>query len=100
MGPRSTWATRYAWIVDELEGGNRSAVARNLGVTPQAVTNILDGAVPSGDTLAATLEAYGSISPRWLVTGTGPRETVADGLAAGALEEIEAVLERVRRKGR
>lgn len=99
MTPRSTWATRYAWIVDELAGGNRSDVARALGVTPQAVANILQsGAVPSGDTLAATLAAFPTLSARWLLTGEGPREHTQPRAADAALEEIAGTLARLRKR--
>lgn len=99
--PRSTWASRYAWIVGELEGGNRSEVARKLGVTPQAIANIVQsGTVPSGDTLAETLRAYPSLSAEWLLTGTGPRERSKGRDAERTLEEIEAIVRRTRAKGR
>lgn len=90
------WASRYAWIVEELEGGNASAVARKLNTRPQTVLNLVNGATPSGDTLLATLHAYPSISAGWLVAGELPRERTTPTQAERILAAIEGLLEGAR----
>jgi hypothetical protein len=60
-------------MVDEFAGGNRSEFARTVGnITSTAIGDIIvKGAVPSGETLRRTLEAY-PVEAHWLLTGEPP----------------------------
>lgn len=100
----SAWAERVGWIVDTLEGGNASAVARRAGLTPQAITRIARGGSPTGDTLASLLRAYPSLSAEWLMLGREPRlhaSAAHDRFSAAVLEAVqafEAALANARRR--
>lgn len=66
----SSWESRIREILQRFEDGNRSAMARRIGVTRQAVSSWTRGETsPSGDALARMLRSYPELDARWLLTG-------------------------------
>lgn len=69
---QSSWESRIREILRRFEDGNRSAMARRIGVTRQAVSSWTRGETsPSGDALARMLRSYPELDARWLLTGEG-----------------------------
>lgn len=80
---------RFRLIIDQLYGGNKSAFAAAVGVTPSVVDNIVGrrAGKPSFDVLVKT-SAIAEINTTWLVTGEGemlkrqPAQSVGNGATA------------------
>lgn len=89
---------RFVWMVNEFEKGNRAAMARKLELSGQAVINICDGAMPSGETLIAALQAYPRVSPDWLLLGREPRLriTIERSDKERAFDHIAAIVDTTR----
>lgn len=93
------WGKRFRWIVETYEKGNRSALARKIGVSPQGAADLCTGkSVPGGDTLQATLQAYPRLSAEWLVLDKKPRERVPVEPAVATLDEIQELLLQLKRQ--
>ncbi len=60
------------------EGGNRTALAKRLGVTQPTVSNFLNGKNGAGAQLAVAIARAAGVSPAWLFTGESapPNELV------------------------
>lgn len=95
-----------AWIVDHYHDGNRSAAARRLDLSPEAVNNLYSGkSTPKGETLELIVAKYPRVNPVWLLTGTGPRErpaidsadAYAEGLALAA-QELRKIADQLDRR--
>ena len=84
------WSERLRRVVKEFAGGNQAELAGKIGRSPQAVSKLLAGGVPSGDTVEAVLRAYPRLNPDWLLLGRGPmvRDT-APALAPATAEELD-----------
>lgn len=85
-----SWADRIQWIVDHYEDGNRRGLGRRVGVTGQAVSAWARGETkPSGEGLAALVEAYPDLRARWLLTGKGAPRIAAEGGGAGLRPRVD-----------
>ncbi len=63
---------RIKFLVTSREKGNKSAFGRTIGVTPQAVADILETkGGPSFPVLQKILKAYPDINSEWLIFGEG-----------------------------
>lgn len=64
---------RVAQLIDTLEGGNKSAFARQLGVLSGTIGDILGQkkTKPGFDLLTKILEAYSDVRSEWLMLGRG-----------------------------
>lgn len=63
---------RIKFLVASREKGNKSAFGRTIGVTPQAVADILETkGGPSFPVLQKILKAYPDLNSEWLILGVG-----------------------------
>lgn len=63
---------RMMLVLEECADGNRGQLARDIGLTRQAVSAWTRGAsVPSLEAAAAMLRAYPELRPGWLIAGEG-----------------------------
>lgn len=91
-----SWSARFQWLLDRRHGGNKSSLARALGLVTTQVSNILGGAIPGGDTLREAIRSHPDINPEWIVTGRRPRERPPPPAAAQrALDDVERAIEYV-----
>jgi len=79
---------RFKRVADELFGGNRSELARNLEMKPQALTKYLNGESMPGGLILIRLHNLG-VDINWFLTGEGS-------LRLDSATEPEAVSEPVR----
>lgn len=62
---------RIAWIIDEKCGGNRSKLARAIGISPAFAAQIYDGTrIPSDRTISDICREFG-VNEVWIRTGEG-----------------------------
>lgn len=90
-----SWAERIEWIVKTLCDGNRTVLAKKVGVSTEAISGIiLRGSVPGGDKLEKIIEVFPKINPDWLLTGKGPR--TRDYQPPATPTKAQVVLERIQ----
>jgi hypothetical protein len=64
---------RLIFLIEEREKGNKAAFGRTIGMSSQAVADLLGAkGGPSFTTLQKILTAYPDVSPSWLIFGEGP----------------------------
>lgn len=88
-------------IIERFEDGNQAAFARSLGLSKQAVSKMLGGAIPSGGTLETLMRRYPLVRAEWLLTGRGEmaggeREGVGPVVAEGTGDFLEVMLREAR----
>lgn len=93
MQEPDSWAARIQWIVTTFCDGNRSELAKKIGVSTEAISGLIKGSVPSGERLEAIILAFPRINPDWLLTGMGPQTRDYRPLASPT--KAQAVLERI-----
>lgn len=95
-------AGRLRWAMDNAGKTNQSALAREVGVKPQAIQHLVDVTkAATGSKHVAALASALAVSSIWLATGDGSPELVESGPSAAPepddLTEIDAPLMQVRR---
>lgn len=101
LSKQESWAERIEWIVANYCDGNRSRLAADIGVSTEAVSGMIRGSIPKGQSLEAIARRFPFLNPDWLLTGSGPRTrdhlpAASPSAAQAALEEIGAIVDRVR----
>lgn len=70
-GRSSTPSERVCWLLANLWNGNRSEMARSVGVTHSVLTKIAAGQQNPGRRLLAAIASHPKVSPGWLLSGEG-----------------------------
>ena len=70
-GPEATLGDRVTWLLDHVWNGNRSEMARAIGVTHSVLTKVAAGQQNPGRRLLDAVASHPKISPAWLLTGQG-----------------------------
>jgi hypothetical protein len=70
-GPDSTPSERVNWLLDHVWSGNRSAMARDVGVTHSVLGKIATGQQNAGRRLLGAIASHPKVSPAWLLAGQG-----------------------------
>ena len=88
----NTISDRIRIIIDELCGGNRSKLAREINVSAQFAAQLYDGRrVPSDRTISDICRVF-NINEQWLRNGTGTRQPPQPrGEEIGQVDPEEAV---------
>lgn len=84
--------SRIKEIADALYGGNRSELARNLDMKPQALTKYLNGESMPGGLILIRLHDLG-VNVNWFLTGEG--EMLRQGGTHRISEPIEEYITRL-----
>ena len=102
-GGESTPAERITWLLNTVWGGNRSEMARAVGVTHSVLTKVASGQQGPGRRLMAAIASHPKINPGWLLSGEGEplvadsREGRAEGWAVPiAVEPLPGPLDQHR----
>lgn len=67
----STPADRVTWLLKQVWSDNRSAMARDIGVTHSVLTKIASGTQAPGRQVLSKLAEHPKVNPTWLLTGSG-----------------------------
>lgn len=70
-GRSSTPSERVLWLLNALWNGNRSEMARSVGVTHSVLTKIAAGQQNPGRRLLAAVASHPKVNPGWLLSGEG-----------------------------
>ena len=70
-GKDSSQAERVAWLLEALWGGNRSDMARDIGVTHSVLVKVAAGTQNPGRRLLEAISGHPKVNPVWLVSGEG-----------------------------
>ena len=70
-GSESTPAERVTWLLDSVWNGNRSEMARSVGVTHSVLAKIAAGQQDPGRRLLSAVASHPKVNPAWLLTGVG-----------------------------
>lgn len=70
-GENSTVRDRVIWLLNSLWGGNRSAMAGELGFSHAAIVKIVQGEREPGRGMLASVASHPKVNPKWLMEGTG-----------------------------
>lgn len=65
-----TTGKRFIYIADALYDGNRSELARTLGIAPQSFSKYTSGDITPGGKIVTKLHEEG-VNPKWIVEGVG-----------------------------
>jgi hypothetical protein len=68
---KSTPAQRVSWLLDEIWEGNRSEMARAVGVTHSVLGKIAAGEQNPGRRLLEAISKHPKVNPAWLFSGEG-----------------------------
>jgi transcriptional regulator with XRE-family HTH domain len=63
-----------ARLREAFEGASNAEIARQLDLTPAAITNYMEGRIPPAETLTKIADITGC-SLHWLIIGDGPKAT-------------------------
>lgn len=63
---------RIKLLVDTLANGKNTVFAQKLGVSEANIRGYIKNVVPKADILSKIVTCYDTVSPLWLLTGTGP----------------------------
>ena len=67
----STPAERVVWLLESVWGGNRSAMARDVGCSHSVLSKIAAGYQSPGRRLLTDIAAHPKVNPAWLLGGEG-----------------------------
>lgn len=70
-GGESTPAERVAWLLEAVWNGNRSEMARAVGVTHTVLSKIATGKQNPGRRLLEAIATHPKVNPEWLLSGQG-----------------------------
>jgi len=66
-----TAADRVTWLLNQIWNGNKSEMARAIGVTHSVITKVAAGQQQAGRRLMAAIASHPKVNPAWLMTGQG-----------------------------
>lgn len=70
-GPTSLPRDRVVWLLENVWRGNRSEMARAIGVTHSVLTKIAAGQQNAGRRVLGAIASHPKVNPTWLLTGDG-----------------------------
>lgn len=62
---------RVTWLLEHVWGGNRSQMARDIGVSHSVLAKIASGTQSAGRRILGAIAAHPKVNPTWLLTGHG-----------------------------
>lgn len=80
LGRESTPSQRVTWLLDNIWNGNRSEMARAIGVTHSVLAKVAAGTQSAGRRLLGAIASHPKINPAWLLNGQGEPLLVESGL--------------------
>jgi hypothetical protein len=67
----TTETGRFLFLLNKIWAGSRTRMARDIGVTQSAISNVATGRQRPGRKILALLAAHPLVDPGWLLTGQG-----------------------------
>lgn len=67
----ATASERVSWLLEHLWSGNRSQMARDIGVSHSVLAKIAAGTQSAGRRLLGAIASHPKVNPGWLLTGQG-----------------------------